>query len=250
MLLAPLTAFAQADRPAAPAPGAIVYQDGKPVPAEPAGAPPREQWPQGMVYVPAGSFIMGSEYGDADESPKRLAHTGAFYIDVFEISNAEYKAAFPEYEFEAGKENMPAVVTWDQARAYAEKLGKRLPTETEWEKAARGTDGRIFPWGDKYDPTYIVFLEKDPRDSSIARPRSPYGCADMAGSAYEWTDSWYQPYPGNEVASENYGEKYRVLRGGTTFGDSFWMRCSSRFYLPPNDRSNVVTGFRCVKDAE
>src|SRR5262245_693601 len=95
--------------------------------------------PDGMVYVPAGPFIMGSEVGDADESPQHLATTGAYFVDKYEVSNAEYQKVDTKYSFPKGKENFAARVTWEQAAAYAKTVGKRLPTETEWEKAARGT---------------------------------------------------------------------------------------------------------------
>ncbi|MBI2433011.1 MAG: formylglycine-generating enzyme family protein [Candidatus Hydrogenedentes bacterium] len=214
-----------------------------------AAAPPQDPTPpQGMVFVPAGEFIMGSNVGDADESPQHVASTGAFFMDAFEVSNADFKTFDPNFSYPEAQDNFPAIVTWDQAKAYAKHVGKRLPTETEWEKASRGVDGRIFPWGDTYDPSYVQYDESQGIGETIAKPQSPYGCFDMAGGAMEWTSSWYQPYAGNTVACDSYGEKFRVLRGGTTFNDQFHMRCSHRFYLPPNTTSNYRTGFRCVKD--
>lgn len=204
--------------------------------------------PEGMVYVPAGPFIMGSEVGDADEGPRHLATTSAYFIDKYEVGNAEFKKFDPTYEFEEGRENHAARVTWEQAAAYAEWAGKRLPTEAEWEKAARGTDGRMYPWGDTYDHSFVAWDESDPRGGSIARPESPYGCVDIAGGAWEWTADWYQPYEGNEVPCEAYGEKYKVMRGGSSFNDHAMMRTTHRYYLPPNTTGNYYTGFRCVKD--
>ena len=206
--------------------------------------------PPGMVYVPEGPFIMGSETGDPDESPQHTANTGPFFIDVYEVGNADFKLVFPDFEFPAGREDHAAVVTWEQAAAYAGKVGKRLPTEAEWEKAARGTDGRTFPWGESHDPSFTNWDEAYPRGGSPACPRSPYGCIDMAGGAWEWTDSWYQPYPGNEMFSEEYGEKYRVIRGGASFNDVAMMRTTHRYYLPPDTTGNYHVGFRCVKDVE
>ena len=206
--------------------------------------------PEGMVYVPAGEFIMGSEIGDADEAPKHLASTGAFFIDQYEVSNLAYKKAVPSYTYPEGKDHFPALVTWEQADAYTKAAGKRLPTEKEWEKAARGTDGRLFPWGNSYDASFIQFDRQKGIGETIAKPRSPYGCYDMAGSAMEWTSDWYAAYPGNPVPCEQYGKKFKVLKGGTTFNDVAHMRCSHRFYLPVNDSNHYLTGFRCVKDVE
>ncbi len=206
--------------------------------------------PEGMVHVPAGEFIMGSEVGDADESPKHLATTKAFFVDIYEVSNADFKKFAPSHSYREGRENHPVFVTWEQADAYAQSIGKRLPTEQEWEKAARGIDGRMFPWGNTYDPTFIQFDSNKGIGETIAKPKSPYGCEDMGGGAMEWTSSWYQPYPGNPVPAEQYGEKFKVLKGGTTFNDAAHMRCAHRFYLPTNDSSHYMTGFRCVKDVK
>ncbi len=205
--------------------------------------------PEGMVYVPAGSFIMGSQYGDADETPQQIAQTGAFFIDILEVGNADFKKFDPTFHFPEGKENNPAIVTWEQANAYAKWAGKRLPAEKEWEKAARGTDGRIFPWGNTYDDTYVIWDDRYPRGGAPAKPKSPYGCIDMAGGAWEWTAEWYQPYPGNDIPSEQYGEKFKVIRGGSSFNSTSMMRTTHRYYLPSNTTGGYSTGFRCVKDA-
>lgn len=206
--------------------------------------------PEGMVHVPAGEFIMGSEVGDADETPQHIATTDAFFIDTYEVSNDAFKAFDPTHTFREGEGNHPAIVTWEQADAYARSIGKRLPTETEWEKAARGIDGRMFPWGNTYDPTFVQYDRSKGIGETVAKPKSPYGCYDMAGGAMEWTSSWYKPYEGNPIPAEQYGEKYKVLKGGTTFNDNAHMRCAHRFYLPVDDSSNYLTGFRCVRDVK
>lgn len=213
---------------------------------KPAIPPP----PLGMVYVPEGPFIMGSQVGDPDETPQHSATAGPFFIDKYEVSNAEFKQVFPDFTFEPGRENCAATATWEQAAAYAQKTGKRLPSEAEWEKAAKGTDGRTYPWGNSYDPTFVNWDESDPRGGSPARPESPYGCIDMAGGAWEWTADWYKPYEGNDAPCEAYGEKYRVIRGGDSFNDMAMMRTSQRYYLPPNTTGHMHVGFRCVKDLE
>ena len=206
--------------------------------------------PEGMVYVPAGDFIMGSVYGDPDERPKQIATTGAFFIDKYEVSYTEYAKFDPDFVIPEGKENRAVIVTWSQADAYAKWAGKRLPTEKEWEKAARGTDGRTFPWGETYDNTYVVWSRSSTRGGSIAKPESPYGCFDMAGSVWEWTSDWYKPYPGNTVAMEQYGEKYKVMRGGSNFNNHSFIRTSHRYYLLPEDLRAYPVGFRCVKEVE
>ena len=204
--------------------------------------------PPGMVYVPEGPFIMGSDVGDPDESPKHTTTAGPFFIDKYEVGNAEFKQAFPDFTFAPGRENHAAIVTWEQAVAYTQKVGKRLPTEPEWEKAARGTDGRIFPWGNSYDPTFVSWDESYPRGGAPACPESPYGCIDMAGGAWEWTADWYKPYEGNDAPSDEYGEKSRVIRGGASFNDVAMFRTTHRYYLPQNTTGSIRVGFRCVKD--
>lgn len=206
--------------------------------------------PQGMVLVEEGGFIMGSRYGDHDERPQQIAFTAAFFIDVYEISNREFAEFDPDYTFPASKKDNAAIVTWSQADAYAKWAGKRLPTEKEWEKAARGVDGRVFPWGNTYDNTYVIWDQKSTRGTSIAKPASPYGCFDMAGGVWEWTADWYQPYPGNKVPMEQYGEKYKVMRGGSNFNNHSFIRTSQRYYVLPEKISNYPVGFRCVKDIQ
>jgi iron(II)-dependent oxidoreductase len=206
--------------------------------------------PEGMVYVPAGDFIMGSKYGDPDERPMHIASTKAFFIDKYEVSYAEYAQFDPDFVIPEGKENRAVIVTWSQANAYAKWAGKRLPTEIEWEKAACGTDGRIFPWGNTYDNTYVVWDKTLTRGGSIAQPESPYGCYDMAGSVWEWTADWYHPYPGNDVPMEQYGEKYKVMRGGSNFNNHSFITTSHRYYVLPEKIAAYPVGIRCVKDIE
>ena len=206
--------------------------------------------PEGMVYVPAGEFIMGSVYGDPDERPQQIASTKAFFIDKYEVSNTEFAKFDPTFKFPPEKKNNAAVVTWSKADAYAKWAGKRLPTEKEWEKAARGIDGRVFPWGDTYDNTYVVWDQKETRGTSIAKPASPYGCYDMAGSVWEWTSDWYKPYPGNTVPMEQYGETYKVMRGGSNFNNHSFIRTSQRYYVLPEKIHVYPVGIRCVKDID
>jgi formylglycine-generating enzyme required for sulfatase activity len=208
--------------------------------------------PPGMVLVPAGEFIMGVDGGSPDERPRRKVQLPPFYIDKFEVTNGEFKKVFPNYRFDERMTMMPVSnVTWVQASAYAQATGKRLPTEEEWEKAARGVDGREYPWGNTFDPQ-LCNANAGPRSAPTRvgqfRPgASPYGAMDMAGNVYEWTSSWYQPYAGNELVKDDYGQVFRVLRGGSYMMDRFGARSARRHYDRP-DNGRADYGFRCAMD--
>lgn len=217
-------------------------------PANP--VPPNPVPPSGMVFVPGGSFIFGSNHGDDDEGPQQKASTDAFFVDVYEVSNRAFQKFDTGHRFRKGRKDFPAEVSWKKANAYARWAGKRLPSEREWEKAARGTDGRTYPWGNSFDHTFVNWDESYLPGASAARPVSPYGCVDMAGGVWEWTASWYQPYPGNKTPCEAYGTTNKVMRGGATFNDRALMRTTHRYYLPPDRMGGYHVGFRCVKDAE
>jgi len=201
-----------------------------------------------MVFVPAGKFLMGSNDGDIDESPQQEEYLPAFWIDKYEVTNADFRKFDPRFTFPKGKESNPVLVTWVQADSYAKWAGKRLPTEVEWEKAARGTDGRIFPWGNYWDVTMTAWDDASPV-GIVSAGISPYGCYDMAGNVWEWTSSWYKPYNGNDVTNLAYGEKYKVIRGGAEFNNRSFFRCAHRYYLLPNSTiGGYKVGFRCVQD--
>lgn len=207
--------------------------------------------PEGMILIPAGEFTMGSNIGEMDERPERKVQVPAFYIDRYEVTNAEYARFDPTHIFEPGAEKNAVVgVTWEEANAYANWAGKRLPTEAEWEKAARGTDGRIFPWGNHFVPG-IVLNHEGGRVDAVPNGASPYRVEQMAGNVWEWTADWYRPYPGNEAPSIAYGEKYKVIRGGADFNEVSRYRCSCRYYVDPKTEIHgYVIGFRCAKDAD
>lgn len=231
--------------------------------------------PNEMVLIPAGEFIMGSDNRLPDEGPRHTVTLPAYYIDKYEVTNLQYKAFidatgrrspghFTNRTFPAGKADHPVVfVTWHDARAYCEWAGKRLPTDQEWEKGARGIDGRMFPWGREFD----VNRSNSPQHWSVQKVRgdttpvgafeagkSPYGLYDMSGNVWEWTSSWYMPYPGNKHPSENYGQQYKVLKGGSWWDCSFY-KCGisapvfNRSFFNPKVK-NESFGFRCAKDAQ
>ncbi len=235
----------------------------------------------GMVLVPAGAFWMGSDAGDEDEKPMHQVYLEAFWIDRYEVTNAQYaaflnatqgeprrceghtcadtKAENPDshllyegrYAAERGYEDHPVIgVSWYGAKAYCEHYGKRLPSEAEWEKAARGPDGATYPWGEKLDPHK---LNSDYRVGdttpvgSYPDGASPYGACDMAGNVWEWVADWYDAYPGSAYQSPFFGHKYKVVRGGSWNHPADDARCARRDIAHPDRRLRVV-GFRCVRD--
>ncbi len=208
--------------------------------------------PEGMVLVPAGEFTMGFDDESPDERPARVIMVEPFYIDKYEVTNEEYAKVVPAHRFKKGEEHFPvAGVTWEQATAYARAIGKRLPTEIEWEKAARGEDARTWPWGNSFEPDYCSYASgasaRLREVGSMDKGISPYGCFDMAGNVREWTQSWYQAYPGNEDVQVDYGQVYRVLRGGSYLSAPFDVRTVRRHY----ERMDVAEpdfGFRCAAD--
>jgi formylglycine-generating enzyme required for sulfatase activity len=237
-----------------------------------------------MVYVPPGEFLMGSSDADIqlfralfplrdpaeyeDERPQRLAYIDGYYIDRLEVSNAQFKKFLAETGYVArgyvdtpsfNAPELPAVVLrWEDAVAYAEWAGKRLPTEAEWEKAARGTDGRIWPWGNEWDPTKLSgndgtgAIDGYPQAApvgSFPQGRSPYDVLDMAGNVWEWVEDWYQgDYYENAPATNPKGPDSgdgHVLRGGGWAESKDYTRCANRRGGNPG---SILRGFRCAMD--
>ena len=241
-----------------------------------------------LVRVPAGEFLMGSvaerdEHAQDDELPQHRVYLPGYHIGRYPITNLQYAAfveatgapapeSWPEDGMPAGKGDHPVVaVLWKEARAFCAWLGEvsgraiRLPTEAEWEKAARGTDGRIYPWGDSpADETLCNFDNQVGVTTPVGRysPRgdSPYGCADMAGNVWEWCQSKYRPYPyqagdGREDLAPDGGligpRAYdrRMVRGGAFIYDMRDVRCAVRYRSNPNHRDQHG-GFRVVMIAD
>ena len=208
--------------------------------------------PAGMMLVPAGPFMRGEDGRAPDESPQKDLQVEAYYIDKFEVTNADYKAVFPLHTFPEGLEQFPVSgVSWTEAVQYAEAVNKRLPTEIEWEKAARGSDGREFPWGDTFDVAKANIRESNERApvrvGSYIPGIAPYGCLDMSGNVYEWTQDWYQAYPENTVVTEEYGQVFRVLRGGSYQMPEFNARCAVR-HFDRMEAKRADYGFRCARN--
>jgi len=227
-----------------------------------------------MARIPAGEFTMGSDDRMPDEGPQHKVTLESYWIDLYEVTNAQYKkfidatnrrspAHFRNRTYPSGKADHPVTeVTWYDADAYCAWAGKRLPTDQEWEKAARGTDGRMFPWGNEFDtdkantPQRWAKLKEEGDTmpvGSFPDGVSPYGLYDMSGNVWEWTSSWYKAYPGNTHPSENYGEEYKTLKGGSWWDCSFY-KCgisapvfNRAFFI--RGTHNKSFGFRCAKDA-
>lgn len=222
--------------------------------------------PEGMVLVSGGSFLMGSDKPDegfhnqGDATPQHEVELPAFYIDRTEVTNSEYSKycqatdyPVPPHwingQFRPEQEQHPVThINWWEAQAFAKWKGKRLPTEAEWEKAARGTDGRAYPWGSDWDDKRVVWAKDDP-DSVGSKPEgaSVYGVLDMAGNVYEWTSGWYRAYPHSTYKFAQYGTQYKVIRGGGFDGEPYDTKTLSRSLLRAQSRSSWV-GFRCVQD--
>lgn len=234
----------------------------------------REKWD--MALIPAGEFIMGSNETRADARPEHKVYLDAFYIDKYEVTNAQYYE-FLEYikktgdhskchpDEPKGTDHKPSLweedyynnpeypvvrVTWYDAYSYAAWAGKRLPTEAEWEKAARGPNGNKWPWGNEWDPDKCQLGEEPATVGNVEAGKSFYSCYDMAGSVAEWCADWYEidyyeHTPTKNPTGPETGSQ-RAMRGGSRFGRGFLLRSTTRKYQEPH-LNNIAVGFRCAK---
>jgi serine/threonine-protein kinase len=233
-----------------------------------------------MVYVPAGQFQMGSTEGQRDERPVHTVTLDGFWIDRTEVTNGQYERCVAarvceppyfadsrhrdEYYGHPNYVTFPVIkVGWFDARAYCEWAGARLPTEAEWEYAACGNDGRIYPWGDE-EPNcdkanYWHGDEGCIKDTAPVGYHSAgvswCGTHDMAGNVWEWVADVYGVYPAKPQVNQTgpSAGRYRVLRGGSWFNDAFSMRCANRDRDPADSpyaegRGFYSTGFRCARN--
>ncbi len=233
-----------------------------------------------MAFVPAGEFTMGSDEGGADEKPAHRVYLDAFWVDVYEVTNVLYKkcvdggvcqppaifssAKRPFYFGNSQFDNYPVTyISWNDAKTYCEWVSKRLPTEAEWEKAARGTDARVYPWGNQWDGSKAN-VEQRVGDTTLAGSypagASPYGALDMTGNVWEWVTDWYDSHYYEDSPSRNPpgppSGQYRTLRGGGWADDQYYSRATDRYnftyptfrfdFYYPTFRYNFV-GFRCAQ---
>ena len=249
---------------------------------------------EGMERIPAGEFRMGSNSGESNEKPVHSVYVDTFYMDTYEVTNAEYaaflnakgkhaEAGHTWYQFgantsrieyvsriyrvKAGYENHPVTnASWYGAMAYAAWKGKRLPTEAEWEKAARGgLAGLKYPWGNSIDRTRANYNQHIGRTTAVGKyPANGYGLYDMSGNVWEWcldeyNKGFYAVSPSQNPISgansirwivENYTgiKTSRVLRGGGWDEEAAVLRVAYRTYPSPTSFTGIFNGFRCVKD--
>jgi len=263
--------------------------------------------PEGMVLIPAGSFLMGvdkstqadtekmtkrqrlkyavSKEAFHDEGPAHMVILDPYYMDKYEVSNKQYgefiKATdhpAPAYwdDHRRNKPQQPVSgVNWHDANAYCSWSNKRLPTEAEWEKAARGPEGYKYPWGNEMDPTKANFGRKQEYTANVgAHPegKSPYGLYNMAGNVFEWVNDWYDPnyYKNTKETVNPQGPqegvflsatgtyvdriatgKKRVIRGGSWYAPAESITNTHRFWNDPmNNSYGVGLGFRCARSVE
>jgi len=236
----------------------------------------REEDGMEMVYVPAGEFEMGSESGVSDEKPVHTVYLDAYRIDKYEVSNAQYAKCVaagdctkPMYTNSSTRSNYfgnpeydhyPVTnVSWHQANTYCQWAGGDLPTEAQWEKAARGTDGRTYPWGNESPTCQLTNFNngtyENPAhckgDTSLVSDSesgaSPYGALNMAANVSEWVRDWYGPYQSGDTQNPEGPSSgtARVIRGGSWFSYYRVIRATYRVGGNPAD-ADCVFGFRCV----
>jgi formylglycine-generating enzyme required for sulfatase activity len=237
---------------------------------DPSQASREEPVREEMVVIPAGPFIRGTDHGGFDEQPQRTLVLDAFALDRYEVTNFQYQqfvkvtghrksgppARYAKNMSKMQGVNQPVVyVSWEDADSYCHWKGKRLPTEAEWEKAMRGSDGRLWPWGNVEQPNGANWARvQDGHDVSASvgafqTDKSPYGVMDGAGNVMEWVADWYaeryfEEAPERNPPSPDHGV-FRVLRGGgyaTTGAD---IRITSRSKMVPDFRDEAI-GFRCA----
>ena len=238
---------------------------------EPSQVSREEPVQEEMLSIPAGPFIRGTDQGGLDEQPQRTLVLDAFAIDRYEVTNFQYqqfvdatghRKSGPPSRYAKNMTKMQGInqpvvyVSWEDAEAYCHWKGKRLPTEAEWEKAMRGPDGRLWPWGNVEQPNGANWARvQDGHDVSasvgtVSTDKSPYGVMDGAGNVMEWVADWYaERYfaeaPEQNPPSPDHGV-FRVLRGGgyaTTGAD---IRITSRSKMVPDFRDETI-GFRCAE---
>ena len=274
---------------AQPSPAAVPSPAGVADPTDPSVANPGDTWIRPvdgmvMVHVKTGAFQMGTSDGEENEGPVHVVGLDALWIDRSEITNGQYRRCVEEGECDPPRESgshtrvsyyddgayddYPVIyVSWHQASDYCSWVGARLPTEAEWEYAARGPQGRVFPWGEQFDGNLLnscdANCELDWADESIddgyedTAPVGSYpggaswcGAQDMAGNVWEWVEDWYaadayENSPARNPTGPSTGE-YRMLRGGSWYNYVDFLRSTYRTWHDPGVADTSI-GFRCAK---
>ena len=216
-----------------------------------------------MVEIPAGEFSLGfdpaselipfmsDKTAGLNAQPRQSLHLKTFHIDRYETTYEDFIKFKPLAKYSTRMPNEPIRgINWFEADSYCSSKRKRLPTEFEWEKAARGSDQRLFVWGNKFNKENANFSKNVISVKTKNKDQSPFGVWGMNGNVSEWTSSWYQPYPHSPHTDENYGKKLKVTRGGSFFKrDHGFMKefamVPYRNISPPGARF-WDTGLRCA----
>lgn len=241
-----------------------------------------------LIEIPASIFTMGSNHGGYDEKPVHKVKVDRYFIGKYDVTVAQFHkfvncteyvtdaekfggadigvdcalrekadASWQNPYFDQTGECPVVCISWNDAKAYCDWAGFRLPTEAEWEKSARGSDGRKYPWGVTWDSTKcnggVNGYKKTTPVGSFQEDVSPYGCYDMAGNVHQWCNDWYgEDYYNNSPASNPTGlsipsdDKFRVLRGGCWGNIAYGCRTASRTGAAPSNKNNF-TGFRVAR---
>jgi formylglycine-generating enzyme required for sulfatase activity/tRNA A-37 threonylcarbamoyl transferase component Bud32 len=253
------------DRPGPVASGQSTTAETKTQTVAPAAPPPPA--PADMVYIEGGEFIMGSDSSDLpDAGPAHKVTLQSFFMDIYEVTNEQYKEfmtssghkepqGWKNGNYPNGQGHYPVVgVDWEDATAYAAWAKKRLPTEEEWELAARGKDGRLYPWGNEWRPGFANVDRASSTLSEVdkfANGKSPYGVYAMVGNAGEWTADDFAAYPGGKLSPYYAGKSgLKTIRGNDYQAERKYATTTFRLGYKPTGAEYSLTGFRCAKDAE
>lgn len=232
----------------------------KELPANGTTVDQKTEVPKGMVLVPGGSFVMGRNNGLPEERPEHNVTVTPFYMDIYEVTNEDYAKfvmqghkAPPQWKnnkngtYRVGEERFPVVgVDWNDAREYAKSIGKRLPTEQEWEFAARGTDRLLYPWGNEWNPKNANVGTGHFVAVGTFTGKSPFGIYDMIGNAWEWTSDDFAPYDNAKGGIQN----EKTIRGNSIEGTKKYSTATYRLGRSATGQNYSRTGFRCAMDAK
>lgn len=224
-----------------------------------------------MVFIPAGEFIQGTNRGGFNEKPERTVWLDDYWIDRYEVTNVDYmkfvevtghRQPGPPSRYAKrlaqlrGDYQPITYVSWHDSDAYCRWMGKRLPTESQWEKAMRGTDGRLLPWGHSPRPFKANLggsedgFESTAQGGSFPQDRSPYGVHDGLGNLMEWAEDWYREQPSGPANSiqTNVADRggYKTLRGSGYTSVGTDLRLTNRSFMIPDFRDETI-GFRCTR---